>query len=108
MNYKSLLLSLLVVSSVKGQSSRDTVYVSDYVKPNTYENCVEGIQQAIEACKNRGAKVLSFDRGRYDIWPEKAIRKEYFISNTSTEQECPSKIKTVGLLFDGIKGSIVR
>lgn len=104
MNYKSLLLALLVVSSVKGQSSRDTVYVSDYVKPNTYENCVEGIQQAIEACKNRGAKVLSFDRGRYDIWPEKAIRKEYFISNTSTEQECPSKIKTVGLLFDGIKG----
>ena len=104
MNYKTLLLALLVVSSVKGQSSRDTVYVSDYVKPNTYENCVEGIQQAIEACKNRGAKVLSFDRGRYDIWPEKAIRKEYFISNTSTEQECPSKIKTVGLLFDGIKG----
>ena len=104
MNYKSLLLALLVVSSVKGQSSRDTVYVSDYVKSNTYENCVEGIQQAIEACKNRGAKVLSFDRGRYDIWPEKAIRKEYFISNTSTEQECPSKIKTVGLLFDGIKG----
>ena len=104
MNYKSLLLALLVVSSVKGQSSRDTVYVLDYVKPNTYENCVEGIQQAIEACKNRGAKVLSFDRGRYDIWPEKAIRKEYFISNTSTEQECPSKIKTVGLLFDGIKG----
>lgn len=104
MNYKSLLLALLVVSSVKGQSSRDTVYVSDYVKPNTYENCVEGIQQAIETCKNRGAKVLSFDRGRYDIWPEKAIRKEYFISNTSTEQECPSKIKTVGLLFDGIKG----
>ena len=104
MNYKSLLLSLLVVSSVKGQSSRDTVYGSDYVKPNTYENCVEGIQQAIEACKNRRAKVLSFDRGRYDIWPEKAIRKEYFISNTSTEQECSSKIKTVGLLFDGIKG----
>lgn len=104
MNYKSLLLALLVVSSVKGQSSRDTVYVSDYVKPNTYENCVEGIQQAIETCKNRGAKVLSFDRGRYDIWPEKAIRKEYFISNTSTEQECSSKIKTVGLLYDGIKG----
>ena len=104
MNYKSLLLALLVVSSVKGQSSRDTVYVSDYVKPNTYENCVEGIKQAIDACQNRGTKVLSFDRGRYDIWPEKATRKEYFISNTSTEQECPSKIKTVGLLFDGIKG----
>ena len=103
MNYRLVISALLVISSVKGQSSRDTVYVSDYVKPNTYENCVEGIQKAIDVCKNRGAKVLSFEKGRYDIWPENAIRKEYFVSNTSTEQECPSKVKTIGLLFDGLK-----
>lgn len=103
MNYRLVVLALLVVSSVKGQSSRDTVYVSDYVKPNTYENCVEGIQKAIDVCRNRGAKVLSFEKGRYDIWPENAIKKEYFVSNTSTEQECPSKVKTIGLLFDGLK-----
>ena len=103
MNYRLVISALLVISSVKGQSSRDTVYVSDFVKPNTYENCVEGIQKAIDVCKNRGAKVLSFEKGRYDIWPENAIRKEYFVSNTSTEQECPSKVKTIGLLFDGLK-----
>ncbi len=103
MNYRLVISALLVISSVKGQSSRDTVYVSDYVKPNTYENCVEGVQKAIDVCKNRGAKVLSFEKGRYDIWPENAIRKEYFVSNTSTEQECPSKVKTIGLLFDGLK-----
>ena len=102
MNYKSLLLALLIVSSVKGQSSRDTVYVSDYVKPNTYENCVEDIQKAIDVCRNRGAKVLSFEKGRYDIWPGNAIKKEYFVSNTSTERECPSKVKTIGLLFDSL------
>ena len=103
MNYGLVISALLVISSVKGQSSRDTVYVSDYVKPNTYENCVEDIQKAIDVCRNRGAKVLSFEKGRYDIWPENAIRKEYFVSNTSTEQECPSKVKTIGLLFDGLK-----
>ena len=45
---------------------------------------------------------MVFPKGRYDIWPENAIRKEYFISNTSTERECPSKIKTIGLLFENI------
>ena len=100
---KYLPLFILLFFSIKNWAqSRDTVFVTDYVKPNTYENCVKGFQDAIRACKEKKAKVLSFQKGRYDIWPEGATRKEYFISNTSTEQECPSKIKTIGLLFDNI------
>ncbi|WP_417130607.1 right-handed parallel beta-helix repeat-containing protein [Parabacteroides faecis] len=87
----------------------DTVYVSDFgVLPNTYENVVTGLQEAIRACKQTGAKVLCFPKGRYDIWPEGAVRAEYFISNTSTEEECPSKIKTVGLLFKEMEDLIVE
>lgn len=83
---------------------KDTVRVSDFgAQPNSYENCVTKLQNAIAECKQSGAKVLSFSNGRYDIWPEGAIRKEYFISNTSTEAECPSKVKTIGLLFEGLK-----
>lgn len=83
----------------------DTIYVSAFgAIPYSYENNVIKIQKAIEECKRVGAKVLVFEKGRYDIWPEGAIRKEYFISNTSTEQECPSKVKTVGLLFEGMDG----
>lgn len=79
----------------------DTVYVSDYgAKVFSYENSVIQINNAIRACKEKKAKVLVFEKGRYDIWPEGASRKEYFISNTSTERECPSKVKTVGLLFE--------
>ncbi len=82
----------------------DTVYVSDFgAKVYSYENCVTQIQSAIQACKERKAQVLYFSQGRYDIWPEGAIRRDYFISNTSSEEECPSKIKTVGLLFEGIE-----
>lgn len=61
------------------------------------------LQEAISECKRSGARVLSFEKGRYDIWPEGAIRRKYFISNTSTEQECPSKVKTIGLLFEDMK-----
>lgn len=95
-----LLVCFILFAAHAGANRIDTVYVSDFgVLPNTYENAVTGLQEAIKACKQTGAKVLSFPKGRYDIWPEGAIRAEYFVSNTSTEKECPSKVKTIGLLF---------
>lgn len=100
--YKLLLTLFFTFLSKGSLQAQDTVYVKDFIQPNTYKNCVEEIQKAINTCKQRGAKVLVFQQGRYDIWPENAQRKEYFISNTSSEQECPSKIKTIGLLFEGI------
>lgn len=94
---------VLIIFHVDCIAQNDTVYVSEFgVHPYTYENCVAQIQSAINACKSKGTHVLVFPKGRYDIWPENAIRKEYFISNTSTERECPSKIKTIGLLFENI------
>ena len=85
---------VLIIFHVDCIAQNDTVYVSEFgVHPYTYENCVAQIQSAINACKSKGTHVLVFPKGRYDIWPENAIRKEYFISNTSTERECPSKIK---------------
>lgn len=98
-----LLLLCCITSSVAAQTN-DTIHVANFgAKPNSYENSVEQIQAAIDACKRSGARVLSFAAGRYDIWPEGATRKEYFISNTSTEQECPSKVKTIGLMFEEMK-----
>jgi hypothetical protein len=49
-----------------------------------------------------------FENGRYDIWPEDSPKREYFISNTSTERECPSKIKTIGLLFENSKNLLIE
>ena len=98
-----VLISLLACSTV-GAQQKDTIYVSNFgARVNSYENCVTKLQTVIAECKRTGAKVLSFSNGRYDFWPEGAVRKEYFISNTSTEEECPSKVKTIGLLFEGLK-----
>lgn len=100
-----LLFHLLAFTYFVNARQQDTIYVRDLgAKPYTYENSVLQLQAAIEACKQHKAKVLAFDEGRYDFWPENAIRKEYFISNTSTEEECPSKIKTIGLLFENMQG----
>ena len=52
--------------------------------------------------------VLVFPKGRYDLYPDSAVKKEYFISNTSSETECPSKIKTIGLLLEDIKGLTIE
>ena len=85
-------------------TSAQTVSVADYgVTPNSFQDATEGVKQAIAACKSQGAKQLIFPEGRYDFWPDKAEAREYFISNTSTDYECPSKIKNIGILFENVK-----
>jgi hypothetical protein len=102
-------ISLLSALPIVAQQSSDTVYVARFgAKPYSYTNCVKEVQNAIRACKERHAKVLVFEKGRYDFWPEGAERREYFISNTSTEDECPSKMKTIGLLFEDMSGLTVE
>lgn len=92
-----------------GAESRDTVRVADFgAVADSYVNAVEAIQRAIDACREKPGAVLSFAPGRYDIWPEGAVRKEIYISNTSSEVECPSKIKTIGLHMYGLDGITVE
>ena len=92
---------LLLASASMQARQQDTVFVSDYgIRPYTYENQTGRLRAVIDDCKRLNAKVLVFKKGRYDFWPEDAVRKEYFITNTSTEQECPSKVKTIGLFFE--------
>lgn len=103
-------LLLLVIACIAGAAEpSDTVFARDYgVKPNTFENMTVKLQHAIKACKDCQAKVLVLDEGRYDIWPEGATRREMFITNTSTEEECPSKVKTFGVLFEDMSGLTVE
>ncbi len=78
------------------------------VRPDSYEDATQGVQRAIEACRNKPGTVLSFPKGRYDFWPAKALQRDYYISNTSSEEECPSKIKNVGLLFEHMQGLTIE
>lgn len=90
-------------ASGDGAEQKDTIFVRDYgIRPDSHENQTVRLQQAIADCRRLNAKVLQFEEGRYDFWPDGAVRREYFISNTSSEGECPSKVKTIGIMLDNI------
>ena len=72
-------------------------------QPDSRKDATTAFQRAINACKRLTNPVLVIPHGRYDFYPDSAIKKIYFISNTSSETECPSKVKTIGLLFEGIR-----
>lgn len=81
----------------------DTIRVNAFgVSPNDFSDVSGRVQQAIEACKNKPGAVLWFDKGRYDFWPAGAVRKVFYASNTSSEEELPDKTKTFGLFFEKI------
>lgn len=103
-----LFLLFITYSNIQAEQ-KDTLFVSDYnIIPYSFENQTRKMQTVISDCKRLSTKVIVFDKGRYDFWPEGATKKEYFITNTSTEQECPSKEKTIGLLFEEMKGITIE
>ncbi len=87
------------------------VVVTDFgAVPDSRKDATAAIRQALAACKSalagsegRGKTVLVFPKGRYDLYADSAVKKEYFISNTSSETECPSKVKTIGILLEDMK-----
>jgi len=72
-------------------------------EPDSRKDATAAFERAINACKRLTNPVLVIPHGRYDLYPDNAVKKTYFISNTSSESECPSKVKTIGLLFEGIR-----
>ncbi len=98
--YAALFCALLLLH----RSHAQTVSVVDAgIHPDTYENVTVRIQQVIDETIRTGKTILTFPKGRYDFWPDGAIREKYFISNTSTEKEDSLKIRTVGMLFRNAK-----
>jgi len=86
----------------------DTVFVNNFgITENSFEDATIAVQKAIAFCKQKSGSILFFAKGRYDFWPQNAIKKAYYISNTSSETEVPNKLKTIGLFFEGIKNVTV-
>ena len=102
---KTTLLTLAVLACiVLPVRGRDTVRLADFgARPYSYMNCVPQLRAALDACKRENARVLLFEKGRYDLWPEGAERRDCFVSNTSSEEECPSKTKVFGLLIEDME-----
>src|ERR1700730_257895 len=85
------------------------IVVTDFgAIPDSRKDAVSAIRKALATCKRSRNTVLVFPKGQYDLYPDSAIKKEYFISNTSSETECPSKLKTIGLLLEGMKDCTIE
>jgi len=85
------------------QPARTVLVTAFGAAPDSRKDATAAFQRAISACKQLANPILIIPHGRYDLYPDSAIKKTYFISNTSSETECPSKSKTIGLLFDNIR-----
>ena len=78
-------LLLLIVGGCK-QNEVVTVNVADFgLRPNSKENAVPVVIQALERCKKHEKSVLHFEKGRYDFFITMGHSREYFESNTTND-----------------------
>jgi len=82
-----------------------TASISSFgILPDSGKDITADFRSALEQCREQNIKCLVLEPGRYDFWPDSAVRREIFVSNTSSEIECPSKVKTLGLLIEDFDG----
>jgi hypothetical protein len=97
--YTFLLIISLFFAGVVALSQK-VVNAADFgVKSNSFENAAPAIRKAIEVCKASGNAILLLPGGRIDVWPEDAVKRELYISN-STENDTLSKVKSIAFAFD--------
>lgn len=95
-------LVFMTTLGVFGQVA-DTIKVADFgVKSNSYLNASKAIKEVLGKCKDKENIVIKLPGGRIDLWPEDAVKKEIYISNT-TESDTLSKVKNIGFFFDHLK-----
>jgi len=96
-------LLVLFFTVCSNSFAQTIIQASDFgVKANSFENAAVGLQRAIEFCKTKQDAVLLLPGGRIDIWPEGAMKRELYISN-STEDDTLTKVKGIAFLFENCK-----
>lgn len=85
--FSSLLCAVNVAqakASDTGSQKYDTVFVTGFgIQPDNRINAVPAVQAALEVCRSKANPLLIFPEGRYDFWPQHAIEKIYYESNTT-------------------------
>lgn len=77
---------LLLIMAGCTQNEVIIVNVADFgLRPNSKENAVPVVIQALERCKKHEKSVLHFEKGRYDFYITMGHSREYFESNTTND-----------------------
>ena len=105
-SYLLLVITLFFNNVLQAQKK---INVTEYgAIPNSFADATSGVRKAIEVARNEASSVISFPEGRYDFWPDQAEEHVYYISNTSTEKEYPSKKQRAGLYLKGLKNITIE
>ena len=79
-----LAMTALAMGRAMPRDDAQVVRVTSYgAEPGSRKNAVAAVSRALEACRKLDEPVLVFPRGRYDFWPQHAVEKTYFESNTT-------------------------
>ena len=79
-----LAMTALAMGRAMPRDDARVVRVTSYgAEPGSRKNAVAAVSRALEACRKLEEPVLVFPRGRYDFWPQHAVEKNYFESNTT-------------------------
>lgn len=100
-NRNSLNAETTDISNHKKQDSKSKVNVSDYgFQPDSHNNAMPALRKMLEDLKGKKDIELTFPKGRYDFWQDKAFEKDVYIANH--EDANPKKIAFLLDGFDGI------
>ena len=92
------------VQKAEAAAETEVIDVTDYgVYPDSGKDSAVGILEAIAAAKeatDEGKEVtINFPEGRYDIYPDKAVERELYISNTVGADQ-NYKMKKIGIFLE--------
>jgi len=104
------LISILNVKIIANTLKTDVIINAEEfgVIPNTFKDMAPQLKAMMEEASKYSNVIIEFKNGRYDVWPEHSPKREYYISNTSSEIEVPSKLKTIGLLFENFESITIH
>ena len=102
---RTLFLAFVTLAATAAQAADDprVVRVTDFgAEPGSRRNAVAAVARALEACRRVENPVLAFPKGRYDFWPQHAVERDYFESNTTDVNP-----KRLAILIEGFAGLTV-
>lgn len=100
--YIQVILSVVVAACPALGAQVDSVFMSRFLPTPAQTDATSALNRALAGCHELGATTLVLDSTTYHLFPPEAPQREWYISNTSSEEECPSKIKTAGLLIEDL------
>lgn len=93
---------ILILGAFTSLSAQKIIDLKNYgVKANSFEDAVPAIVKALADAAKYESAVVKFPKGRIDLWPATAAKRELYVSN-ATESDSLSKVKNVGILLENM------